>query len=41
VLRIEDKLHYADFGRLQHVTSDSGRLTGPINIIQIGLALAL
>lgn len=40
VLRLEDKVHYVDFGRLDHFSPESGRLTGPINVITVGLGLA-
>jgi hypothetical protein len=40
VLRLEDKVHYVDFGHLDHFTPGSGRLTGPINVITVGLGYA-
>lgn len=40
VLRIEDKFHLVNFGGLGDFSPSSGNLTGPINMIQIGIGLA-
>lgn len=41
LLRLEDKLHWADFGSLGDFAPSSGSLTGPINTIHIGFGLVL
>jgi hypothetical protein len=41
LLRLEDKLHWADFGNLGNFSPGSGGLTGPINTIHIGFGLVL
>jgi hypothetical protein len=40
VLRIEDKVHLVDFGKIEKsvFSTGSGGLHGPINVIQIGIA---
>ena len=40
LLRIEDKFHMVNFGSLGTFSPNSGTLTGPINMIQIGLGLS-
>lgn len=39
VLRIEDKLHFVNFGSLGDFSPSSGSLTGPINMIQVCIGL--
>ena len=41
IVRIEDKVHFVDFGQLGPFTPGTQNLTGPINVFQIGIALAM
>jgi hypothetical protein len=41
LLRLEDKFHMVDFGSLGNFSPGSGSLTGPINMIQIGIGFVL
>ena len=37
-VRLEDKIHFVNFGSLENFSPGAGNLSGPINVIQIGVA---